>query len=463
MVKYISFGGCTKKLIYILLSIVFLILNRFFIGFSFDEEPKYKIQILDNGNFSNHYLIKEIFEYLFCIIVACILILREIILQNKILKEKREENDDDILNKRSNTLISNLTLIYKETYEKEKSNYPKLFIFSTFFLYIFLEQTKIIFKKFFTHMDYWMIDLYIVSILNKKIFKIEIYKHQILAFAINSVSLILNLATIILTIIEGDEKKVLYVKFKGLIPVAIIIYGLYAFSLSYSFISIKKLMDLKFISFNKILLIYGIFGFTFCIIFCTIATFSSSNSSNYVANYLFKVKGDNNETYIDSFIIYIKSFINKNIEFDFKRNEIIIIFLNSFCFAFYKLFSFKIIEDLTILHKIFSYPLYYFGQKIVFLCAKAYKINDDDYFLKNKLITDTLSDFLSIIGYLIYIEIVEINICNLNYNLRKNIIARSKTEGNLLEDNLLVGEDEDIISENSKDNNSTSENVDVYD
>ena len=95
--------------------------------------------------------------------------------------------------------------------------------------------------------------------------------------------------------------------------------------------------------------------------------------------------------------------------------------------------------------------------------AKSYKINHDDYFLKNKLITDTLSDFLSIIGYLIYIEIVEINICNLNYNLRKNIIARSKTEGNLLEDNLLVGEDEDIISENSKDNNSTSENVDVYD
>ena len=123
MVKYISFGGCTKKLIYILLSIVFLILNRFFIGFSFDEEPKYKIQILDNGNFSNHYLIKEIFEYLFCIIVACILILRESIAQNKILKEKREENDDDILNKRSNTLISNLTLIYKETYEKEKSQY----------------------------------------------------------------------------------------------------------------------------------------------------------------------------------------------------------------------------------------------------------------------------------------------------------------------------------------------------
>ena len=220
-------------------------------------------------------------------------------------------------------------------------------------------------------------------------------------------------------------------------------------------------MDLKFISFNKILLIYGIFGFTFCIIFCTIATFSSSKSSNYVANYLFKVKGDNNETYIDSFIIYIKSFINKNIEFDFKRNEIIIIFLNSLCYALYKLFSFKIIEDLTILHKIFSYPLYYFGQKIVFLCAKAYKINDDDY-LKNKLITDTLSDFLSIIGYLIYIEIVEINICNLNYNLRKNIIARSKTEGNLLEDNLLVSEEEDIISENTKDNNSTSENVDVY-
>ena len=83
MVKYISFGDCTKKLIYIFLSTMFLLLNRFFIGFSFDEEIKYKIQILDNDNFSNHYLIQEIFEYLFCIIVALILILKEKIGQKK--------------------------------------------------------------------------------------------------------------------------------------------------------------------------------------------------------------------------------------------------------------------------------------------------------------------------------------------------------------------------------------------
>ena len=462
MVKYISFGDCTKKLIYIFLSTMFLLLNRFFIGFSFDEEIKYKIQILDNDNFSNHYLIQEIFEYLFCIIVALILILKEKIGQKKILMNKKEEDNNEILSRRSYTLISNFSIIYRETYEKDESNYSKLSIFSIFFLYISLEQIKIIFKKFFAHMDIWMIELYIVAILNKKIFKIEIYKHQKLAFLINSASLLLNFATIILTLIEGDEKKALYVKYTGLIPIAIIIYGLYAFYLSYSFISIKRLMDLKFISFNKILLIYGTFGCIFCIIFCTVSTFSNMQSGDYIANYLFKVKGDNNQTYIDNFIIYFQSFSNKDINSDFKRNEIIKIFLSSLSFAIYKLYTFKVIEDLTILHKIFSYPLYYFGQKFVFLCVKAYKISDEDKYLKGKLITDTLSDFFSIIGYLIYIEIVQINIFNLNYNLRKNIMARSKMEAHFLENNLGEIQEEDIYSESSKDNNTSSENLDVY-
>ena len=64
--------------------------------------------------------------------------------------------------------------------------------------------------------------------------------------------MVLILIKVILTIFEGDEKKALYVKYTWLIPIAIIIYGLYAFYLSYSFISIKRLMDLKFISFNHL-------------------------------------------------------------------------------------------------------------------------------------------------------------------------------------------------------------------
>ena len=37
---------------------------------------------------------------------------------------------------------------------------------------------------------------------------------------------------------------------------------------------------------------------------------------------------------------------------------------------------------------------------------------------------DFISDFLCIITFFIYSEIIELNFCNLNYDIRKNIILR---------------------------------------
>ena len=50
----------------------------------------------------------------------------------------------------------------------------------------------------------------------------------------------------------------------------------------------------------------------------------------------------------------------------------------------------------------------------------------EDYkiFLKN-FILGIIENCLIIIGFLIYLEIIELNFCGLNYNLRKNIIDRA--------------------------------------
>ena len=453
MVKCISFGDWNKKNIYIILSVLFLLITKYFLGYKFDEEDKLEIKFLDNGVFSEHYLIHQIFFYLFCIIISGVLFIWEKIMQ-KISLNKEKNNQELSKDIRTlDSLVRDLTLIYREAYEKDKPKFPKIFIVSTLILYIILEQANLIFKKFFLNMDFWMIELYIVAYFNYKIFKIRIFRHQMLAFSINLISIILNTLSVILTIKEEKEEKALYVKYKLLVIIAFIIYCLYAFFISYTFINIKKLMDLKFMSFNVILLVYGIIGFIFCICFCLlVGNFSCQND---IAKYLFKVKDENDQTYIDNFNVYYNSFINSS----YKGNEIILVISCSLSFGLYKLFSFKIIEELTILHKIFSDPIYYFFQKIVILCSRAVQIHEMNDIIITNFIIDLLSDFLSFIGYLIYIEIIEINICNFNYNLRKNIMLRGRTESSIYDGNLGIFEDDEDITDDSKDKFSSNVSI----
>ena len=97
-----------------------------------------------------------------------------------------------------------------------------------------------------------MVELYILALLNLKIFKIQIYSHQKLAFAINFISVILNIVTVIFTYNEKNEKKAIYIKYWWTVFIGIFVYLLYSFFLSFTFINIKKLIDLKFVSLHII-------------------------------------------------------------------------------------------------------------------------------------------------------------------------------------------------------------------
>ena len=59
---------------------------------------------------------------------------------------------------------------------------------------------------------------------------------------------------------------------------------------------------------------------------------------------------------------------------------------------------------------------------------------------------DEFGDFFSIIGFLIYLEIIELHFCNLDYNLKNNIIKRSNTEIQELASFIgMLEEDEDLV------------------
>ncbi len=50
--------------------------------------------------------------------------------------------------------------------------------------------------------------------------------------------------------------------------------------------------------------------------------------------------------------------------------------------------------------------------------------NKVNYFLISKLFVTLISEILSIFGYLLYIEIIELNIDGFKYNLKKYIMIR---------------------------------------
>jgi len=190
-------------------------------------------------------------------------------------------------------------------------------------------------------------------------------------------------------------------------------------------------MDKKNIEAFKLLFIYGLFGTIISIFACLITTFVNcgyNNTEKDIYDYICKIQYKDKK-YFDSFIAYYYSF-----EGNYKMLKILSeiiknIFATIFFFA-HKYYSIKIIELFTPIHLIFSFPVYYFIQKIILIITTA--ITEHSFFGKNhinliehKFIVDTFGDILSIIGFLVYLEIIELNFCGLDYNLRKNIMKRA--------------------------------------
>ena len=103
-----------------------------------------------------------------------------------------------------------------------------------------------------------------------------------------------------------------------------------------------------------------------------------------------------------------------------------------------------IIKKLTPIHLVFSLPLFYIMRKIILSISFLFneiKVKSTTYI--PKYILDTAGDFLCIFAYLIYLEIIKLNFCNLNFNLRDNIITRGQTE---LSPKELINENDDSDS-----------------
>ena len=233
--------------------------------------------------------------------------------------------------------------------------------------------------------------------------------------------------------------EILYVLFPWLISIGFIIYLFIIFIRAYIVTKIKYLMDIKYFSEYKLLMIYGLIGTLLYTIICTISTFKACGEFKVEYKKQIKELNDylcgtqiNGTKYFANFDHYFKT-IKESKEYIF---EIISVIIGALSFFFYKLFSIKIIKYLSPFHFILSISLFYLFGKLIFPvynkifgeCHCFFKEEQKYKIFNTKYIFDIIGDILSIISFLIYLEIIELNFCGFNYYLKRNIISRASYE-----------------------------------
>ena len=480
MVKCMSIGNCNKYFIYIFLSIFFHILNDTLYGFNYNDSFV-DVKFIDTETqdyFSWHDLIHKIFSFIGTIIIAYFFNKYESLASQRetININNNNDNDNESENKDKKTL--KMTLIHNEiddTLYADKYSFTVCFI--VIFLWIVGEQLIDIFSLALKDLDFWMFELIIITIFSIKMFKVEIYNHQIFAMWLCIVPCILKTATIILSFfqkfnIKKSNLTILYIDNKLYIPIGIIIYLLLITSRAYVNCKIKWFMDLKYVSPSLLLFYYGITGAIISTLICILTTFvkcDDINSPVDIYDYICKIPYNNetqnnfnySERYFDSFIFYFNTFrgkTNKGFQSIEVLYEIIIIFLGMLTFFFYKFFSLLVIQNLTPVYLIFSNPIYYFIQKTIMIVYTF--IKEDDFFQDDpilyviyKFCLDLSGDLFSIIGFLMYLEIIELKFGNYDYNLKVNIIKRGIIDS-FGKNKSIINEEEEKESENESGNES---------
>ena len=407
---------------------------------------------ISSEDFSKHYLIHELWNYFGTLIISlCLSIYENNKLSDKTNRQEKKGWIKLIYNNSNNNnydITSRFVILY----------------FLKIWIWVFVDQIieYSIFLMIFQDLDFWMLELFFLSYLNKIMsYRIKIYRHQELAMYLSIIPSLLKVGSIVLSFCDETYDKnnyngnlpIYYTKYPELIAFGIILYFVLILLRSYVNLSIKWFMDIKYVSHFKILTVFGFWGTFFYFIICLISSFVDCGDYEF-CKYLAKVQVQQNNTtnrYFDNFKVYSQNFNgSKKI-----IREILVIFFGIASFFFNKLGSLLVIKYLTPVHVIFSMPFKYLLQKIVSFSCSLLKsnrkyISTDEYKIY-KLILDTLGDVISSIVFLIYLELIVFKCFNYDYDIKNNIIKRSFADAKEINDD----------NESSNYNEITDDNLEI--
>jgi hypothetical protein len=400
----IEFGKLTSLHLYIIYSSIFKLCQQYLIELE---------QCLEKQVLLNHPFILSFFQYfgffVFGILFNCVFCV-------KLTINRESENNQITEDNTMNELII----------EKYHLKFQLILIC---LVYVYFFEIDRVFDALGLHeLDFWIFNILFTVLLMKTKFSIEIFKHQVYPLLVSSfINLIISL---ILSFLNSNENNV-YDTVKGIFTtkwfsiIIILIYISRAFLISFYRLKTKFLMELKFISITRIIYVLGFFGIIITLILLSIV--SSNECKGNIADYCnFNITLEENETnvkYFDSYSMFFNSLselYNENTR-DFLIEIIIIIPLYSFFHFMIVHFEFLIIFYLNPIYILITDEIYYGINYIIY-----YIIYKEDsigkFFLKE------ISEIITGIGYLIFLEIIEIKCRGFNRYTRKQIDKRARKE-----------------------------------
>ena len=371
-------------------------------------------------------------------------------------------------------------LIHTNLYEEITESSYKYIILSSFLLII----NDVIMKWIFSMneiFDYFFFNILIMTLIFKYHFKEKIYSHQMLALVI---VLFLSGTLFVACLFEDanfkKENKTVWEAFDGshyMIFIFILIYLASSTCSCYGIIIQKRIMDNKFIYPYKIIFCKGILGIIISSALIVVSTFVPCKenhivnikepkflnfNSNIYASEIFLIKNNstendtqnnnftgtplfecidsyNNNTYFDNFFSYFENL--NNITNDEKEK---VKYLELFLYIpIYSILHFITNILFIFVNKLLS-PIHCLIVESLYRIIHIFIQTLQNIDIKNEVegffyefilqpfstkILRFIAYIVSLLGYSIYLEIIELKFCGLNKNIRKNIRKRATSDG----------------------------------
>ena len=396
----ISCGNCSTLYLYIFYRIICKGLKDLIVN------DKIEIQL------KNHIVIMSIYKYLGFIFFGFLFYT----IKNR---DKKDKIKIEKVGKKFNT-----ELIHYQ--RKNASNFSIFRLMITCLLYaLFLEFIVISYFLGFHDLDLWIFNIAFALLFLSKYYSINLYKHHLYSLGFIFFT---NLILLIIKSNLGDNNVYKTVEdifhHKGFSILIIFLFILNSLSISFTRVLTKVFMEIKYISYYRIIFFIGAFGLILSSFLLIISPIFFSDCN------LKKNSGKD----IGNFLKYFQDINNIWLEILFTLLFLFISFLE-----FY--YEILIIYYLNPIYFLISDSLYY-GLKSIFE-----DIQEKSFILKHKL--SILADIFAFIGYLIYVEAIILNFCGLNKNTKINITQRGILEIKNMEQ---ICEDEEEEDEEDNDN-----------
>ena len=389
MVFCIGCGKFNRKYFFILFAILSKLISQMALGLRYSVFHKLEIFVINLEpitNFTSSFLFSSIFGIIFLFINIKCLEKKESSLTSKKISSKKE--------------------IYYIVNDYNPSNSCKI-IKILLLLGIIFAFTELFDQLFYSNnlggLDYWMFEIIFINIFMSKYLKIKILLHQkySLYFCVVSSFIFKFISNFLYSHSlnekpKADKFEYVYNKYNHwiFIPIFILLLILMMVIRAYGNTKLKYSMDILFLSPYRLLMTYGLIGLIICIIYIVLSLFID-----------FKPLG--------------------NIYDNLKKFDISVLISTIIYGTFNSLkilFDILIIKNLSPFHLLVKFKIYYLLIQLILFCHNQQIASPNFYFV------ELSSDIVCFLGYLVFLELIEIRCKGLNYELRISIIERAENE-----------------------------------